>query len=90
MVAKRLYATETASTGDFAGEKGKLTVNLVVPHQAIITRSVVNQVNVMTSDGEIGILADHVPSIEQLVPGVLEIFNQSKSEKFFRKFLLFV
>jgi F-type H+-transporting ATPase subunit delta len=78
----RGYATEAEET--LAGEKGKLTLNLVVPHEKILAGQVVTQVNVTTADGEVGILADHVPSVEQLVPGVLEIFGmEGKDKKYF-------
>ncbi|KAI9032088.1 F1 complex, delta/epsilon subunit of ATPase [Hyaloraphidium curvatum] len=81
--AARAYATEAAPAPP-AGEKGKLTLNFVAPHQTFYSRTVVQQVNLTTSDGDIGILADHVPIVEQLVPGVVEVvFDAGKSEKLF-------
>lgn len=39
--------------------------------------------------GEMGVLANHVPSIEQLKPGLIEIVEESGSSKqFFRTFPL--
>lgn len=44
------------------------------------------QVNVPAESGEMGILAQHVPSIEQLKPGLIEIIEESGGNKqFFRK-----
>jgi F-type H+-transporting ATPase subunit delta len=40
----------------------------------------VEQVNLSTTDGDMGVLAGHVPSILQLKPGVVEIF-QSGADK---------
>ncbi|KAJ3337367.1 ATP synthase subunit delta, mitochondrial [Gonapodya sp. JEL0774] len=67
-----------------AGEKGKLTFTFASPHQTFFNRTVVQQLNVTTQEGEMGILADHVPVIEQLVPGTLEVFlDGGKREKYF-------
>lgn len=41
------------------------------------------QVNTSAISGDMGILPDHVPSIEQLKPGILEIIQESGSEKWF-------
>ena len=43
------------------------------------------QVNVPAESGEMGILSNHVPSIEQLKPGLVEIIEESGgSKQFFR------
>lgn len=43
------------------------------------------QVNVPAESGDMGILANHVPSIEQLRPGLIEIIEESGgSKQFFR------
>jgi len=48
-----------------------------------IDRSV--QVNIPAESGEMGVLASHVPSIEQLRPGLVEVFEESGgSKQFFR------
>lgn len=45
------------------------------------------QVNIPAESGEMGILAQHVPSIEQLKPGLVEIIEESGGNKqFFRTF----
>lgn len=41
------------------------------------------QVNIPTTAGDLGILADHVPTIQQLRPGVIEVINGSTTEKYF-------
>ncbi|KAG7290562.1 hypothetical protein NEMBOFW57_000565 [Staphylotrichum longicolle] len=41
------------------------------------------QVNIPAESGEMGVLANHVPSIEQLKAGVVEIIEESGSKKFF-------
>jgi F0F1-type ATP synthase epsilon subunit len=44
------------------------------------------QVNIPAESGEMGVLANHVPSIEQLKPGLVEIIEESgASKQFFRK-----
>lgn len=43
------------------------------------------QVNIPAASGEMGVLANHVPSIEQLKPGLVEVVEESgKSKQFFR------
>ena len=45
------------------------------------------QVNIAAESGEMGVLAHHVPSIEQLKPGIVEVIEESGSTKqFFRTF----
>ena len=45
------------------------------------------QVNIPAESGEMGILANHVPSIEQLKPGLIEVIEESGgSKQFFRSF----
>ena len=39
------------------------------------------QVNLAAESGEMGVLANHVPSIEQLKPGVVEIIEESGGTK---------
>lgn len=43
------------------------------------------QVNLPAETGEMGVLANHVPSIEQLKPGLVEVIEESGGNKqFFR------
>ncbi|KAF9094120.1 delta subunit of the central stalk of mitochondrial F1F0 ATP synthase, atp16 [Mortierella sp. GBA35] len=71
----RSYATEAASTG--------LRLTFAVPHQTIYKDVSVTQVNIAAVSGDMGILASHVPSIEQLRPGVVEVLEAAGSKKFF-------
>lgn len=41
------------------------------------------QVNIPAESGEMGVLANHVPSIEQLKPGMVEIIEESGGSKQF-------
>jgi len=43
------------------------------------------QVNFAAESGEMGVLANHVPSIEQLKPGLIEVIEEAGgSKQFFR------
>ncbi|KAI9747387.1 MAG: delta subunit of the central stalk of mitochondrial F1F0 ATP synthase, atp16 [Lichina confinis] len=64
---------------DAVADKIKLTLSL--PHQAIYRSTDVVQVNLAAESGEMGVLANHVPSIEQLKPGVIEIIEESGGTK---------
>ncbi|KAH9248692.1 ATP synthase F1, epsilon subunit [Batrachochytrium salamandrivorans] len=77
--ARHSYATEASTTGS----SGKLLVNLVAPHQALLSKFEARQVNLSSSDGDMGILASHVPTIAQLKPGVIEVFGNEKTIKYF-------
>jgi len=49
----------------------------------MVTYSV--QVNIPAETGEMGVLANHVPSIEQLKPGLVEIIEENGGNtQFFR------
>jgi F-type H+-transporting ATPase subunit delta len=39
------------------------------------------QVNIPAASGEMGVLANHVPSIEQLKPGLVEIVEEGGATK---------
>ncbi|KAG0267364.1 delta subunit of the central stalk of mitochondrial F1F0 ATP synthase, atp16 [Mortierella polycephala] len=71
----RTYATETAATG--------LRLTFAVPHQTIYKDVTVAQVNISAVSGDMGVLASHIPSIEQLRPGVIEVLDGAASKKFF-------
>ena len=46
------------------------------------------QVNIPAESGDMGILSSHVPSIEALRPGVVEVIETSGSQKFFGEFCI--
>ena len=51
--------------------------------QAIFKSQDVVQVNIPAESGEMGVLANHVPSIEQLKPGLIEVIEESGGSKQF-------
>ena len=61
----------------------KIKLSLVLPHQALFKSKDVVQVNIPAETGEMGVLANHVPSIEQLKPGLVEIIEESGANKQF-------
>ncbi|KAH0842139.1 ATP synthase subunit delta, mitochondrial [Fonsecaea pedrosoi] len=74
----------------------KIKLSLALPHQPPRTQaknprqkiradsaSYSVQVNIPAESGEMGILAQHVPSIEQLKPGLVEIIEESGGSKQF-------
>ncbi|KAI3337307.1 ATP synthase delta chain [Xylariaceae sp. AK1471] len=66
---------------DAAPDKIKLSLSL--PHQSIYTSRDVVQVNIPAESGEMGVLANHVPSIEQLKPGLIEVIEENGTSKQF-------
>ncbi|KAJ1730859.1 delta subunit of the central stalk of mitochondrial F1F0 ATP synthase, atp16, partial [Coemansia sp. BCRC 34490] len=78
---RRAYASEAAAAP--SGGSGKLIVNFALPHQTVLKKHEVNQVDMSAVSGDLGVLADHVPTIEQLKPGVLDIISDAGSTKYF-------
>ncbi|KAJ1728004.1 delta subunit of the central stalk of mitochondrial F1F0 ATP synthase, atp16, partial [Coemansia biformis] len=74
----RLYASEAAGV-----PVGKLVVNFALPHESVMANKEVHQVDMSAVSGDLGVLADHVPTIEQLKPGVLDFIGDSGSQKYF-------
>ncbi|KAI7868867.1 F1 complex, delta/epsilon subunit of ATPase [Spinellus fusiger] len=74
----RFYASEAPVVTD------KLKLTFVLPHKAIYKAVSVQQVNLAATSGDMGILANHVPTIEQLNPGVIEVIESAEvTKKFF-------
>ncbi|KAI0013661.1 ATP synthase subunit delta, mitochondrial [Xylariaceae sp. FL0662B] len=61
----------------------KIKLSLSLPHQSIYTSQGVVQVNIPAETGEMGVLANHVPSIEQLKPGLIEVIEEGGTSKQF-------
>lgn len=54
--------------------------------QSVYKSQDVVQVNIPAESGEMGVLANHVASIEQLKPGLVEVIEESGgSKQFFRR-----
>jgi F-type H+-transporting ATPase subunit delta len=70
----RGLATETTTT-----PSSSLRLTFVSPHEKIMNLKEVYQVNIQATSGDMGILAQHVPCIEQLRPGIIEIFPTTTS-----------
>ncbi|CAD6608797.1 XXYS1_4_G0045530.mRNA.1.CDS.1 [Saccharomyces cerevisiae] len=75
-VAKRSYAEAAAASSG-------LKLQFALPHETLYSGSEVTQVNLPAKSGRIGVLANHVPTVEQLLPGVVEVMEGSNSKKFF-------
>lgn len=65
----------------------QLKLSFVLPHSALYNNQEVTQVNIPAVSGDIGILAAHVPTVEQIRPGLLEVIESTgTSKKFFGMF----
>ncbi|KAF9464937.1 ATP synthase subunit delta, mitochondrial [Collybia nuda] len=79
--AARRASSITLARRGYAEVNDKLKLSLVLPHQAIFTSTDVVQVNISAEAGDMGILANHVPSIEALRPGVVEVIESAGGSK---------
>merc|ERR1711964_858710 len=61
----------------------KIKLSMSLPPQSIYKSQEVVQVNIPAESGEMGVLANHVPSIEQLKPGLVEVVEESGGAKQF-------
>lgn len=78
LVSRRTYAAE-ASTG----VETSLRLQFALPHETLFSDESVTQVNIPARSGKMGILAHHVPTVEQLTPGIVEIVGNARNEKYF-------
>ncbi|KAL8539462.1 hypothetical protein ACS0TY_001176 [Phlomoides rotata] len=61
----------------------KLTVNLVLPYDSILSGKEVDMVIIPASTGQMGVLPGHVASIAELKPGVLSVHEGNDVTKYF-------
>ncbi|KAL2112684.1 hypothetical protein VUR80DRAFT_6840 [Thermomyces stellatus] len=61
----------------------KIKLSLSLPHESLYKSQGVVQVNIPAESGEMGVLANHVPAIEQLKPGLVEVVEEGGSTKKF-------
>lgn len=56
-----------------AGRKGELNFNFNTPNGILFSDTVVHRVTLPAVTGDMGVVADHAPTIAQLRPGVVEV-----------------
>ncbi|KAF8904413.1 ATP-synthase delta-subunit [Gymnopilus junonius] len=81
--AARRATTFSVVRRGYADVSDKLSLSLTLPHKTIFKSQDVVQVNIPAESGDMGILSNHVPSIEALRPGVVEVIESNGSQKFF-------
>ncbi|KAJ3475800.1 hypothetical protein NLI96_g5829 [Meripilus lineatus] len=79
--ARRAPKAFTLGRRGYAEATDKIKLSLVLPHQSIFSSADVVQVNLSAATGDMGILANHVPSIEPLRPGVIEVIESGNTSK---------
>ncbi|KIK67151.1 hypothetical protein GYMLUDRAFT_54990 [Collybiopsis luxurians FD-317 M1] len=79
--ARRTPSVIHVARRGYAEASDKIKLSLALPHQSIFNSTDVVQVNVCAATGDMGILANHVPSVEPLRPGVVEVIESSGGSK---------
>lgn len=75
--AARYMSTEAAASTS-------MILNFNLPHETIYDGATVDSVIIPGSEGEYGVTRDHVPTVAQLKPGVLQILHEDgETEKYF-------
>lgn len=69
---KRTYASEAAASD-------VLKLQFALPHNVLYQNKAVKQVNLPLQTGRAGILPNHVPIVEQLSAGVVEVFENDST-----------
>lgn len=84
LAAPRL-ALAARGYADAAPASDQLKLQFLLPHEAVVENKTVAQVNAPTATGEIGILSQHVPTYEELKPGVIEVIAKegAAGDKYF-------
>ncbi|KAN0060605.1 delta subunit of the central stalk of mitochondrial F1F0 ATP synthase, atp16 [Thecaphora frezii] len=82
-VARSPLSLAGARRGYAEAVSDKLKLSFILPHEAIYDSAEVTQVNIASATGDMGILASHVPSVEELRPGVLEVVESAGTKKWF-------
>ncbi|KAI1059422.1 hypothetical protein LB506_012730 [Fusarium annulatum] len=76
---RRTYAEAVPDKARFSEPRAPATTGFC----SIYKSQDVVQVNIPAESGEMGVLANHVPSIEQLKPGLVEVVEESAGSKQF-------
>ncbi|KAJ8907939.1 hypothetical protein NDN08_008042 [Rhodosorus marinus] len=77
---RRFMADEaTKSTRD----PTKLMFNFLVPSSSVYKDAEVDMVVIPAATGEMGIVSSHVPTVAQMIPGMVSVFTGEKVEKYF-------
>ncbi len=50
---------------------------------AILKKTILKQVNLSSTEGDVGILAKHVPTVLELKPSVISLISETTTEKYF-------
>jgi F-type H+-transporting ATPase subunit delta len=72
LAARSLHATG-ARFADEAAAAGGLTLNFALPSKSLYTEAAVEMVILPGGDGMFGVMANHVPTITELKPGVVSV-----------------
>ncbi|KJZ72959.1 ATP synthase subunit delta [Hirsutella minnesotensis 3608] len=82
--ARQLLLTSTPRIPQHtANSSQQIKLSMSLPHQSIYKSQDVVQVNIPAESGDMGVLANHVPAIEQLKPGLVEVVEENGSAKQF-------
>ncbi|KAF4342246.1 ATP synthase subunit delta mitochondrial [Fusarium beomiforme] len=73
---RRTYAEAVPDKARFSEPRPRLRLSIYKSQDVV-------QVNIPAESGEMGVLANHVPSIEQLKPGLVEVVEESAGSKQF-------
>ncbi|KZS98683.1 ATP-synthase delta-subunit, partial [Sistotremastrum niveocremeum HHB9708] len=80
----RISSSPAVLKRGYAEATDKIKLSLVLPHQSIFTSQDVVQVNLSAVTGDMGVLANHIPTVESLRPGTLEVIeSEGTSKKWF-------
>jgi F-type H+-transporting ATPase subunit delta len=72
LAVRALHATG-ARFADEPGSAGGLTLNFALPSKSLYTEAMVEMVILPGGDGMFGVMANHVPTITELKPGIVSV-----------------
>merc|ERR1719223_199535 len=71
---KRLFSTSNSS---------QFQVTISTPYQVICKEKIVKQVDIPATDGTMGILSNHVPTLGTLKPGIINVITDDSNQESF-------
>lgn len=83
-VTRRFFTTASRvlradASAAASGKKGVLNFRFMTPDENLYTDTTIQRVTLPAVTGDMGVVSDHVPSICQLRPGVVEVIEEGNN-----------
>merc|ERR1711862_97697 len=73
------FAPAVQQLRQFATDDTQISSNLTTPHESVVLDKKIELVTVPGAAGYFGIAPDHVPTVQELLPGLVSVTNKDQS-----------